>query len=820
MRTRQQIMRRLWRSPGFTAAALVTIAMGIGANTLIFSVVNGVLLKPLPYPDSDRLISVQHDAPGVDLVDLGSSPFLFFTHREHNETFEAVGLWGTGTVSVTGVAEPEQVDALWLTHEVLPLLRAEPALGRYFSEADDLPSGAPTVVLTHAYWQRRFAGDPSIIGSAMTVDGRPYEVIGVMPESFRFLDQREDMLFPYQLDRNQATVAGGYYWNSLARLLPGVTIEQASRDVERMISIAAESFPLRPGGTMQQFRNARLEPSLRPLKDDVVGDIGGMLWVLMGTIGIVLLIACANVANLLLVRAESRQQEIAIRTALGAGWSRIARELLLESLVLGLLGGLLGLVLADAGLRMLLTFGPSDLPRLTDITIDSTVIGFTLLVSMACAFLFGAIPVVKYAGPRIAVGLKAGARALGGSRERHRARGALVTTQVGLALVLLISAGLMVRTFQALVDVDPGFATPDDVLITDITIPPVTVADAESVTRMQNDVLDRLAAIPGVVSVAFASSPPMGGSTASDLLVPEGRVFSEGDRPRGMRFKFISPGFFDTSGTPLVLGRSLTWTDAYEKRPVVLISENLARREWGSAREAMGKRLRGSSSDDDWREIVGVVGNVLDDGVARPAVEIVYLPPLLDNIYNAPTFAWRSVSFLIRSPRAGTVGLLNEVREAIWGVNPDLPLANVRTLGDVYEQSLARTSLTLVLLAIAGLMALVLGIVGIYAVVSYTVSQSTREIGIRMALGAQNRVVRTTFIGQALTLGTIGIVLGLAGAAGLARVMSSLLFGVSAVDPVTYVVVSGTLIVAVILASYVPARRATRVDPMQALRAE
>jgi predicted permease len=815
----KHILRRLRRSPGFTAVALLTLAVGIGANTAIFSVVNGILLKPLPYPDSDRLISMNHQAPGVNIAELGSSPFLYFTEREHNETLEGVGLWRTGTASVTGLAEPEQVRALGVTSDILPILGVQPVLGRWLSDQDDSPGSPRTIMLSYGYWQARLGADASVVGQTLTVDGEEREITGVMPQSFRFLDQQADLLYPFQLDRDQTQI-GGYFWGSIARMKSGVTLEQVAADVARLMPIAIDLFPVRPGTTKQQAVNARLGPNLRLLKGDVLGDIGDTLWVLMGTIGIVLVIACTNVANLLLVRADGRQHELAIRTALGAGRGRIARELVLESAALGVLGGLLGLAFAYGGLDLLFALAPANLPRLADITIDITVLAFALTLSLASGLLFGLVPALKYTAGQLATGLRASTRGSSGSRERHRVRGALVTVQVALALVLLVSAGLMIRTFMELSDVNPGFTRPDEVLALGIDIPNPSVPEPERVTRMQNEILDRIAAVPGVGSVAFASSPPMGGPTSADLLVPEGKVFAEGDRPQARRFKYISPGFFATTGTALVAGRDLTWVDTHEKRAVVLVSENLARLEWGSSSEALGKRLRGSAATDDWREIVGVVGNVRDDGITEPEIEIVYFPVLVDRIFTEPTIAWRSVTFLVRSPRTGTPAFLDEIRDAVWAVNPDLPIANVRTLGDIYEQSLARTSLTLVLLAIAGAMALLLGVIGIYGVIAYAVSQSTREIGIRIALGAQRGDVRRMFMHNALGLAAIGIAVGLAAAAGLSRLMSSLLFGVSGMDPLTYAAVCVLLVIAVALASYLPARRATRIDPLEALRAE
>ncbi len=410
------ILRRLRRAPGFTAIAVATLALGIGANAAIFSVVEGVLLKPLAYPHPESLIGVWHQAKGVDLTEVNMAPFLYFTYREQNRTFTDIGMWDTGSGSVTGLAEPEQADLLYVTDGVLPVLAVPPALGRWFSRRDDSPGAPETVILMYGYWQSRFGGDRSVVGRTITMDGRPREIVGVMPERFHFLDFKPSLIVPMQFDRAKVRL-GNFSYQALARLKPGVTLQQASADVARMIPIALDSFPPFPGMNKKMFQEAHLTPFLRPLKRDVTGPIGGTLWLLMGTIGMVLLIACANVANLLLVRAGGRQQELAIRGALGAGWKAIAWELIAESLTLGVWGGVAGLGLAYGGLQLLVRIGPANLPRLAEISIDGWVLLFTLGVSLAAGLLFGAIPVWKYAGPNLA-------GALHGASAAHPARAA------------------------------------------------------------------------------------------------------------------------------------------------------------------------------------------------------------------------------------------------------------------------------------------------------------------------------------------------------------------------------------------------------------
>jgi putative ABC transport system permease protein len=816
-------LRRMRTAPAFTAAVIVTLALGIGANTAIFAVVDTILIRPLPYPQAEALVGVWHTAPGLPGLpgSLGCSPSMYFTYREENRTFQQFGVWSSSGVSVTGTSEPEMLRALFVTYGVLDAVGVEPLLGRWFSQPDDTPGSAETVMLTYGYWQRRFAGDTSIVGRTLTIDSRPHTVVGVMPEEFRF--QRDpELILPHRFERNTLSL-GPFGSQGIARLRPSVTIEQANADVARMLGVWLNAWPTPPGMDRTPFQNARLAPKIQPLKQEIVGDIGTALWVVMGTLGLVLLIACANVANLWLVRADARQQELAIRAALGAGWGRIAREMLVESMTLGVLGGALGLGLAYAALRILVAKGPDTLPRLHEIGIDPLVLAFAFAVSLLSGALFGVIPVLKYARPRVATALQGVSRTVTQGREHHRARNTLAVVQVALALVLLIGCGLMIRTFQQLRSVQPGFTHPEEIQILHSTIPEAIAKEPEHVMRMQHEILDKLAAIHGVTSVGFANAAPLesflgGGNPvyAEDKTLAEGQVLPL------RQIRRIAPGFFKTMGTRVIAGRDLTWADLYQKRRVAIVSENLAREWWGVPHAALGKRIREAGAADPWREIVGVVEDVHDNGVDVKPPEFAYWPALMDRyIWGGENgFAVVSGMFAIRSNRTATEGLLAEAQQAIWSVNGRQPVFLVTTLKALYDQSMARTSLTLVMLAIAGGIGLVLGIVGIYGVIAYVVSQRIREIGIRTALGAQPAGLLRMFVGHGLWLAGIGAALGLVAAAGLTRLMSSLLFGVTALDPVTYTAVSALLIVAGVLASYLPARRAIAVDPVQALRAD
>ncbi|RPI59513.1 MAG: FtsX-like permease family protein, partial [Lysobacterales bacterium] len=537
-------------------------------------------VPPLPYPEPQALVGVWHAsaAPGRELDNLGLSASMYLTYRDENRTFESFGVWNSGAASVTGIGDPEEVPTLRVTSEVLPALGVQPMLGRWFSAADDSPEGAETLVLTHDYWQRRLGGDAQVIGRIVTVDSRPREVIGVMPQGFRFLNLAPAVILPQRFDRSALPPNTSFNYQGLARLGAGVTPEEASADIARMLPIWVETF----GIDRQIFDNARLGPSLRALKLDVVGDVGNALWVLMGTVGVLLLIACANVANLLLVKATGRQQEFAVRAALGAGRDRIARELLVESVLLGLIGGALGLGAAQGALRLLVVLAPGSLPRLTEVSLDPAVLGFALFVSLSSGLLFGVIPVLNQARAAIATPLRGG-RMGSHTRGRQLSQSTLVVVQVALALVVLVGSGLMLRSFQELASVNPGFTDPEHLQTFRLAIPPAEAAEAERVIRMQNDILDRLAAIPGVTSAAFTSAMPM--ETA--FLVGNG-VWIEGqtqpgDLPALHWAKSISPGLLATQGTPLIAGRDFTWADVYEERSVVLVSARMARESWGDA---------------------------------------------------------------------------------------------------------------------------------------------------------------------------------------------------------------------------------------------
>ena len=810
--------RKLANSPVFTIVSILTLGLAIGANTAIFSVVNGVLLKPLPFEEPDRLVGVWHTAPGLNFDEIEQTAGLHFAYRDHSRAFEDVGMWDNTRVSVTGLEEPEQVEAILVTDGVFPILRVHPRIGRAFTAEDDAPGNPETVILGYGYWTRRFGSDPNVIGQTLQIDGRPREIIGVMPPEFRFLRHVPAVYLPFQLDRSEVYFAN-FSYIGMARLRPGLTLAEANADVARMIPIAAEEYPMPPGLSFEMMQEAGFGPNLRPLKQDVVGDVGKVLWVLLGTVGLVLLIACANVANLFLVRAEAARREVAMRTALGATRGRIAAQSFTESVVLGILGGFTGIGLAHLGIRLLLHLAPENLPRLDEITIDATVMMFTLGVSVFVGLLFGLFPILHTGDLHIVSALKEGGRGAGEGRERHRLRSLFAVSQVALAAVLLIGSGLMVRSFQALQKVHPGFERPDEVLTVRVSIPSAEIEDQEAVARAHEKIIDRLSRTPGVVSVGGSSAITMEGRSNDNPIYVEDFPMPESQIPPIRRFKWVTADYFSTMGNPILAGRAITWADIHDRTRVVVITENLAREYWDDPSQAIGKRVR-VTSGTPWREIVGVVGNIRDDGVGYDPTPTVYWPFAVEHMWEDELDVERSMAYALRTSRPNPESLLPEIRQAIWSVNANLPLANEQTLREILDRSMARTSFTLVMLGIAAAAAMLLGAIGIYGVISYTVSQRTHEIGVRMALGAQHGDVIRTVLGQGGLVAAFGVTMGLVAAFGLTRLMASLLYGVSATDPVTYLLVAAGVAAVCLIASYIPARRAAGIDPVDALRWE
>jgi putative ABC transport system permease protein len=817
-------LRSLSRRPAFTLAAVLTLALGIGATTAIFSVVYSVVIKPLPYPNADELVRIRHLIRPGGNSDLNTSTSMYFTYREENRTLAEIGLWWEAGMTLTGLGDPERVRGAFVSYGTLQALGVQPMLGRWFTEAEQgrAADGAVPVILSYAFWQRRFGGDEAALGRELTLESRLSQVVGIMPRDFRFLDStlQPDVIFGgTQLDRSEQ-VLDNFLYHALARLKPGVTPAEAEADLKRMVPLWLDAWPLRPGVTYTRDAYAQVTPVVQLLKDDLVGGVASTLWVLMGAIGAVLLVACANIANLMLVRADGRQQELAVRAALGAAPARIAREFLVESACLGAAGGVLGLLLAYVGVEGLVAIGPSNLPRLQEIAVYPPVLAFTVAVALAAALVFGSITAWRHAR-RVDAPAIGAARGASAGRERSTMRSALVVVQVALALVLVVSAALMIRTVQELRDVDPGFSDPATIQTARIWMPFEAVfGDPVRSTAMLREMLERVEALPGVASAGVTSTLPMEELQRRGPVVVEGQPQAAAEASPQRRWKLVSPGYLEAMGTRLIAGRDVTWSDIEAGGRVALISEDFARELAAEPADAIGKRIRPPVEQDPWREVIGVVQSVHEAGLYEAPPSIVYWPVLMENFVGRPAFGTDLAAFVIRSERAGTAGFLGEVRQAVWSVNANLPVASDGTMQDLYADSLARTSFTLVLLGIAGGMALLLGVIGIYGVIAYVVSQRAREIGIRSALGAEPRQLKRMFLRQGLTLSAVGAVIGVGAAMALGRLMSSLLFGVGPMDPTAYVAAVVVTIAAAALASYLPARRAAKIDPIETLRAE
>ncbi len=821
MRQLRGILRRLYRAPVFTAVTLVILAVGIGATTAIFSIVNSILLKPLPYSHPEELVDVRLTAPGFGVPVLPLATGAYFTFQEENKVFQDIGIYDAGinsdgqSVNVTGFGEAMRVPAMPVTASVLRILQVTPLSGRLFTEADEVSGGADTAILTYGYWSHQFDSRP-VIGTTIDINGKPHTIIGVLPQNFRFLDLTKlSILLPMRLDR----VTPNLEWNypGIARLKPGVTLEQANTDVTRMVDILGRRFFTSPA-QQKAWSRGRMAPNLQSLKQAVIGGVGKLLWIVMAGVGLLLVIACANLANLLLVRAEGRKEEMTIRVALGASGRRIAKEFFSESLVLGVLGSLLGLGLAYGGLRALIALAPAGLPRLNEIGIDGKVILFTLAVSVAAILLFGSAPALQYASTGVAGALRESGRSLSDSRARRRLRSGLVIVQVALALVLLVSSGLLIRTVRSLSKVNPGFQNPSEVQTFRVDIPETMVKDPMEVTRLQEAILHKLEAIPGVSSVGISRNLPMDDSLWGGPITVEDHVYPPGQNPPRARFGFLGPGYLKTQGTPIVAGRDYTWTDIYNQPPIIMVSENFARQYWGDPANAVGKQIREMKI---WRQVIGVVGDVHQDGLDKEPPATVYWPILTFEVDGNPAEGVRRrVAFAIRSQRTGSESFVNEVRYAVRSAAPNTPLYEMHTLNYYYTRSMARTSFTLMILAIAAGMALLVGAVGLHGVIAYSVVLRRQEIGIRMALGAQKRDALRLVVGDGLILTVVGIAIGIGAALGLTHFLSSMLYGVKPADPLTFSAVSFFLMVVAFFASYAPGRAAAKVDPAKTLRNE
>ncbi len=802
--------RRLRRSPGFTAAAIITLALGIGANTAIFSLVHGVVLNPLPYPEADRLVSLQHSAEGTGLGLMNLSFGTYVHYREYNEAFEAMTVYTPTAFALLGEAGAQRVPGATVTRDFFEIfLDGPPPLGRAISDADQAPGAARVAMISHDLWQGRYSADPGIVGRSIQVGGVPVEVVGVLPPDFDMPSNTTQLWLPQQVDP-ETVFLGGFSRRSVARLKPGVTPDQAQAELQRLIPTMSERF--NPVAFDLIVTGGRLAAIVTPLKEAVVGDTEQMLWILLGTVFFVLAVACANVANLFLVRAETQRREIAVRTALGAGRAQIIRHHLAESLVLGLLGGAAGVLLAVLGVHWVVQWGPTTIPRLHEVGIHAPVLAFATAISLGTGLAFGMIPILRRRGGALTATMSDGGHGATQGRERHRARNALVVAQVSLALVLLVGAGLMVRTFWHLRGVETGFDSGSS-LIFQVGLPQALYPDRTEAMQLQQRIIDTISALPGVATVGATGCLPLNGCDGRTPVYPEGVPFEPGVTLPSVDVRGATAGYFRAMGIPLIEGRTFEPADPARQPAAAVVSQNLAQRLW-PGESAIGKRIHPDVPDEAPYTVVGVVGDVIAYGLQQEPPEFLYVSFLGPYGYIAPP---HSLTFVVRT-EADPLSLAPAVRAAVRELYPNVPLANLRTMQEVVDQAGAPTAFAMILLVVAGGVALLLGAVGVYGVLSYIVSQRTGEIGVRMALGAEASDVRRMILRQGASVVALGVAIGLAAALALTRLMTAVLFGVSPSDPVTYAVVGLGLGVVALGASYLPARRASRVDPIDALR--
>ncbi|MEE8147530.1 MAG: ABC transporter permease [Longimicrobiales bacterium] len=801
-------LRGLVRSPGFAAVAVVTLMLGIGATTAVFTLVDGVILKPLPYPDSGELVSVRHEGRGGE-DQLPMSAGLYLLYADQAGSFESIAMHRGTVVNLMGDGDPERIAGRSVTPSFFAVLGVDAVVGRALTAEDGEPDAEPVVVLGQGLWQSHFGGDPDIVGRTVDMSGVSRRVVGVMPAGFAYPDSDARLYIPFVVDPARAPLAA-FGAAGIARLSETTSVQSANTELEGLLTRLPELFP--EDRSTAFLAEVSLRAVVRPLKETIVGDMSRTLWILFGTVGLVLVIACANVANLLLVRAEVRQREVALRVAVGAGRLQLMRAFMSESLLLSAAGGVFGLGLAAAAVKVSTSLTPGDIPRLAEVGVDFRVLGFTVVISFAAALLFGLFPMVRYSAPDLAGQLRdGGGQGSTDGRERHLVRNGLVVAQIGLALMLLVGSGLMLRSFVALRSVDPGFDG-EGVMTVSLSVPSAEIPGAAETAEFFRQLRERLEAQPGVEAVGLVSAVPLGGGGRSfSTQELEDHPRGPGERPIFANNNNASPGFFEALGIPLIEGRTFQAGDRGDQTRAAIVSESFARQWWPDA-SALGRRIDG---EPDWFEIVGVVGDVHFEGLEEPGEEMIYRPTVQGNAERLQVS--RQLSLVVRV--SGDPGaILPVIRREVRALNPRIPISTPRTMDEVSRRATARTSFTVAMLGVASGVALLLGMIGIYGVISYVVSQRTREIGIRMALGASAPEVRNRVVTQGLGLAGLGVAAGLVGAWLMSSVMTSLLFGVSATDPVTYASVALALSFVAGIASWLPAERAAGVDPARALR--
>jgi putative ABC transport system permease protein len=804
-------IRILRKNPGFTAVTVLTLALGIGANTAIFSVVNSVLIRPLPYPQSDRLVMVFNKYPKMGLLQAALSGPDFADRRDQNRVFEHLGVFADANLNLTGGGNPERLQGIRVSADLFPALGVQAAIGRTFRPEEDRSGAEAVAVVSDGLWKRRFGSRRALVGSTVTLNGKPTTVVGVMPPGFSFPRPTTEMWVPLALpaEAMDPSQRGNEFLSAaIARLKPGATLADAQSDMDRITGTILGSMPQ---GTRDYFQGAGWGAVVVSMKEQVVGASRTALLTLLGAVVFVLLVACANVSGLQLARASMRQREMAIRSALGAGRGSMIRQLLCEALILASLGGGVGLLVAVWGVDLLTKLQPANLPRLEEVHIDSTVLAFTMAVSIVSALLFGLAPAFRLSRTGPGEALKEGSRGATTGLRQLRGQQLLVMTQVALALVLMIGAGLMLRSFRNLQRVDPGFKT-ENILTTYVSLPRAKYAEPERILGFFRELQRRLEELPGVQSVAASSLVPLAEGNWTASFFAEGQEPSPGKTLPLASIRAVTPGYFRTMGIPLLQGRDFTDRDESGSERVAAVDRAAARRLW-PGEDPIGKRITFSDQPKDavWLTIAGVVGNVKDLALDREPMIHVYLPH-----GRSPQ---RSMFLALRT-RTDAAGFLPAVREQVRAMDPDQPLFAVRTMESYVDDALAQPRLRFSLISIFASVTLLLASLGVYAVISYSVTRRTQEIGIRMTLGARRADVVSLIVRQGMPLVLLGAAVGVAAAGLLTRVLGSLLYGVGARDPATFAGVSLLLVLVASAACYLPARRAAAVDPMTALRCE
>jgi predicted permease len=801
------------RRPGFTAITVLTLALAMGANTAIFSVVDGVLLEPLPFPEAHELVSIRHDAPGLDMEGMPNATGLHVFYSQASRSFDALALYSARTATLAGDDAPERVAIGRATPSLFDVLEARPAVGRLFTEEEGVPGGPAVTIISDGLWAERFGRAPDVIGRTLQLEGTTVEIVGVMPADFGFPNPDIRLWTPLRVDP-AGTEFGGFNFPAIARLRDGVSAEEAQAELNALVPRFSELFP--ELFTPEMLASSGIATDVHAYVDDLVGEVRPVLLVLMATVGFVLLIACANVANLLLVRAESRSKEVAIRSALGASREHFFARYLTESLLLAVMGSVLGVLVARGGLGILLRRGPQSMPRLDQIGIDGSVLAFAGVLTLLATFVFSAIPALRNRSIPVADVIRDGTRGSTSSRRGNRVRSLLVASQVAFALMLLVGSGLTLRSFWAVQGVDPGFDA-RDVLTFQLALPSTDYSDVASRARFHTELLERIEAIPGVQVAGAVSRLPLWGFGEIDPLLVEGDPIDPSEIPPLIEMRAATPGYFTALNIPVAAGRMLDGTDVDARTGAVLVSQRIVDLFFDGA-DPLGRQVaQGIPLDHDpWSRIVGVVGDVHNATLTDEPMGAIYYP-LVQGEGVDRTYLSQSMGYAVKTSVPPT-SVVSAIRQGLGEMDATIPLANVRTMEDRTRDAQAPMAFTMLMLAIAAGVGLMLGAVGLYGVVSYVTAQRTQEIGVRLALGAESGSVRSMIVRQGMLVTAGGLAVGLVGAYALSRFMGALLFQVDADDPVTFASVAVVLLLVSLVATWIPAARAAGTDPVRALR--